>query len=174
MWGRGGVWQTTRAWVIQTGWINGCTRLIECDGLDATQWMRRLVVALTSSGRRPLLFLATCPTYIWAPPAHSFSGSSSHRKRMLWKIWHLYNNYDYSLCIIITTMNHYSCLTIIWYSYNNSKQSYFVFHFASFFLFLSLPPRSKAANYQVLEDDGNTRSIKYCTSSPTFRKPRQK
>ena len=23
------------------------------------------------------------------------------------------NNYDYSLCIIITTMNHYSCLTLM-------------------------------------------------------------
>ena len=58
---------------------------------------------------------------------------------MPWKIWLLYNNYDYSLCILITTMNHYSCLTIIWYSYKNRKQSFSVFilhHFSSFFLSL--------------------------------------
>ena len=36
-------------------------------------------------------------------------------------------------------MNHYSCLTIIWYIYNNKKQSSFVFILHSFFL--SLPPR---------------------------------
>ena len=75
----------------------------------------------------------------WAPTAHSFSESSSHRKHMPWKIWLLYNNYDYSLSIIITTMNHYSCLTIIWYSYNNNKQSssVFILHNSSSF-FLSL------------------------------------
>ena len=146
MWGRGGLWQTTRAWVIQTGWINGCTRLVECDGLDATQWMRW---ALTSSPRTYWhaslgpLFLETCPTYMLGSTTTTtesqFSESSSHRKHMPWKIWLLSNNYDYSLCIIITTMNHYSCLTIIWYSYNNRKQSFSVFilhHSSSFFLSL--------------------------------------
>ena len=36
-------------------------------------------------------------------------------------------------------MNHYSCLTVIWYSYNNRKQSFSIFilhHFSSFFLSL--------------------------------------
>ena len=60
-------------------------------------------------------------------------------KRIPWKIWLLYNNYDYSLYIRIRIMNHYSWLNIIRYSYNNSKQFFFIFilhHSSSVFLSL--------------------------------------
>ena len=84
---------------------------------------------------------------ILAPTASQFSESSSRRKHMPCKIWLLYNNFDYSLSVIITTMNHYSCLILMWYSYlYNNMIIVFYPYFASFVLLLSLPPRSKAAN----------------------------
>ena len=125
-WGRGGLWQTARAWVITIGWINGWMRLVKCDGLNATQWLRR---GLTGSGHQALQYdssLSRCHSwkpirpYIWAHHRVrltqwvSFSKSSSHGKHMPWRIWLLHNNYDCSLYIIIPTINHYSCWTITW------------------------------------------------------------
>ena len=52
-------------------------------------------------------------------------------------------------------MNHYSCLTIIWYSYDNMKQSFSVFilhHFSSFFLYLH------ATKLQILRTHSHSHS----------------
>ena len=82
----------------------GVMRLVKCDGLNATQWMRR---ALTSSGRQalPTHFARRLSCYSWklvrrtfglrlhrTTTASQFSESSSHWKHMPWIIWLLYNN----------------------------------------------------------------------------------
>ena len=50
------------------------------------------------------------------------------------------------LSIIITTMNHYSCLTTMRYSYIIIINNRVLSSYATFVLLLSLPARNKAAN----------------------------
>ena len=113
-------------------------RLVTGDGLNATQWFRR---ALTSSGRQALRRISPSSCYSWklvkrifglpwVPPHRELvfkvliSPKTPWHMYMPWKIWLLCNSYDYGISITIMSINHYLCLTIMWYSYNNGKQSF--------------------------------------------------